>query len=525
MFGSSVAHGMLSRLRVGHQMTVAFAAVLTLTAVVGVVSLFSLSRVHGQAEALASKWLTGVGELSDTRMAVLEARDLEIKHSRTQDRSYHSEYEAKMGELFESVSTLVKAYDVLVDSDAERALLATFSQAWASYQQAQKQVLSLGRAGKQQDAADISDGAASMALDETVGALLALTRFNLAGGKSAAAASTDVFRTAQQLTVGLLGAALLLGVGLAWMITSGLLRQLGGEPRTAAGVAQAVAEGDLSTRIPLKAADESSLLARLQAMQQGLSTAVAAVRQGSEAVALASEQIADGNKDLSRRTEEQAGALQQTASTMDELGSTVRNNADNARQANQLALGASSVARRGGDVVQQVVETMKGINDSSRKIVDIIGVIDGIAFQTNILALNAAVEAARAGEQGRGFAVVASEVRALAGRSADAARQIKGLITTSVERVGHGTDLVNEAGRTMEEIVGAIQRVSDIVGEISSSSAQQSAGVAEVGQTVSRMDQATQQNAALVEESAAAAEGLQRQAAQLVQAVKVFKLG
>jgi methyl-accepting chemotaxis protein len=245
---------------------------------------------------------------------------------------------------------------------------------------------------------------------------------------------------------------------------------------------------------------------------------------GSENVATASAQIAQGNQDLSGRTEQQASALQQTAATMDELGSTVRNNADNAAQANQLALGASSVAVKGGAVVGQVVETMKGINDSSRKIADIIGVIDGIAFQTNILALNAAVEAARAGEQGRGFAVVASEVRSLAQRSADAARQIKTLITASVERVDQGTALVGQAGKTMDEIVGAIQRVSDIVGEISSASAEQSSGVAQVGQAITQMDQTTQQNAALVEESASAAMSLQQQAQQLVQAVAVFRL-
>jgi len=241
-------------------------------------------------------------------------------------------------------------------------------------------------------------------------------------------------------------------------------------------------------------------------------------------VATASAQIAQGNQDLSGRTEQQASALQQTAATMDELGSTVRNNADNAKQANQLALGASAVAVRGGGVVGQVVETMKGINQSSRKIADIIGVIDGIAFQTNILALNAAVEAARAGEQGRGFAVVASEVRSLAQRSAEAAKQIKVLISASVERVEQGTAQVDQAGRTMEEIVGAIKRVSDIVGEISAASAEQSSGVSQVGEAVTQMDQATQQNAALVEESAAAAQSLQQQAQQLVEAVAIFKL-
>jgi methyl-accepting chemotaxis protein len=241
-------------------------------------------------------------------------------------------------------------------------------------------------------------------------------------------------------------------------------------------------------------------------------------------VATASAQIAQGNQDLSSRTEEQASALQQTAATMEQLGTTVRSNADSAKQANQLALGASAVAAQGGDVVGKVVTTMQGINDSSRKIGDIIGVIDGIAFQTNILALNAAVEAARAGEQGRGFAVVASEVRSLAQRSAEAAKEIKALIGRSVEQVEQGTALVDQAGKTMGEIVGSIQRVSDIVAEITAASAEQSDGVQQVGDAVSQMDQATQQNAALVEESAAAAESLKGQAQQLVQAVAVFKL-
>ena len=279
--------------------------------------------------------------------------------------------------------------------------------------------------------------------------------------------------------------------------------------------------GTLTDREAAALAEEETFLTRVQ---EALTAAVTNVRQGSENVATASAEIAQGNQDLSNRTEQQACALEETAATMDELGSTVRNNADNAKQANQLALGASAVALQGGTVVGQVVETMKGINDSSRRIADIISVIDGIAFQTNILALNAAVEAARAGEQGRGFAVVAGEVRSLAQRSADAAKEIKLLINASVERVEHGTALVDQAGKTMGEIVGAIKRVTDIVGEISSASAEQSSGVAQVGEAVTQMDQATQQNAALVEESAAAAESMKQQAHQLVEAVAVFKL-
>jgi len=316
------------------------------------------------------------------------------------------------------------------------------------------------------------------------------------------------------LFAGLFGVVLVRSIG----------RQLGGEPGEAADLARSVAAGDLSLTIALKQGDSTSMMAQLKAMQASLAKVVSGVRQNSESVATASAQIAQGNMDLSQRTEEQAAALEETAASMEQLSSTVKQNADNARQANQLALSASSVAIKGGEVVGQVVTTMKAINDSSKKIADIIGVIDGIAFQTNILALNAAVEAARAGEQGRGFAVVASEVRNLAGRSAEAAKEIKRLIGASVERVEQGTALVDQAGVTMTEVVGSIQRVTDIMSEISAASAEQSAGVSQVGNAVNQMDLVTQQNAALVEQSAAAAESLKDQALQLVETVAVFKL-
>ena len=291
-------------------------------------------------------------------------------------------------------------------------------------------------------------------------------------------------------------------------------------------VAERVRDGDLTQPVRNDGRDEfTSLLSALDAMQTSLTRVVSDVRMSADSVSTASAEIAQGNADLSGRTEQQASALEQTSASMEELGSSARQNADNARQANQLAASASSVAVQGGEVVSQVVQTMKDINDSSRKISDIIGVIDGIAFQTNILALNAAVEAARAGEQGRGFAVVAGEVRNLAQRSAEAAKEIKGLIMASVERVEQGTTLVDQAGSTMQEVVTSIRRVTDIVGEISSASTEQNAGVSQVSEAVSQMDQTTQQNAALVEESAAAAASLQTQAQQLVQAVSVFKLG
>ena len=302
-------------------------------------------------------------------------------------------------------------------------------------------------------------------------------------------------------------------------------QQIASSLRTAVRSADSMARGDLSAPIATQGLREVvTLLQSLQAMQSSLVKVVSNVRSGSESVSTASAEIAQGNHDLSARTEQQASALEETAASMEQLSSTVRQNADSARQANQLAMSASTVAMQGGDVVGEVVQTMKGINVASSKISDIISVIDGIAFQTNILALNAAVEAARAGEQGRGFAVVASEVRSLAGRSADAAKEIKQLIQNSVEQVAQGTLLVDRAGATMTEVVAAIRRVTDLMGEISAASTEQAQGVGQVGEAVQQMDQVTQQNAALVEEMAAAASSLRTQAVDLVQVVAVFQL-
>ena len=513
----------LDRLGVRQQLAGAFCLLLLLTGLLGAASLLGLSRVDSEANALANKWLIGLGGMSQARGTVVASREFEIKFSKTADKSYQGEYRDKMAEAAQTLAEALAIYDKTVAGADERAVMDKAAQGWKKYRASQQRVVQLGPVN-QQEAADIADGASSMLFDELLGEIDALIKLNYEGGHAAAASAAAAYRQARIASAALLALAVVAGVLLALGITRRLYRQLGGEPDTATRIARAVAQGDLSTAIPVRAGDSDSLLACLHSMQQALTATVAGVRMGSENVSTASSEIAQGNQDLSGRTEQQASALQQTAATMDELGATVRANAENARMASELAAGASCVAARGGAVVGEVVETMKGINDSSRRIADIIGTIDGIAFQTNILALNAAVEAARAGEQGRGFAVVAGEVRSLAQRSADAAREIKSLITASVERVAHGSSLVGRAGATMDEIVTAIQRVNDIVSEISTASSEQSNGVAQVGQAVTELDRGTQQNAALVEQSAAAAESLKLQAQKLVDAVAVFKL-
>ena len=318
--------------------------------------------------------------------------------------------------------------------------------------------------------------------------------------------------------------AILAAAAMAFFGVRRLRASLGGEPAYAANVAREIADGNLLIQVDTRPGDSTSVLAAMKAMRDRLAGIVGDVRRTADGVSVASAEIAAGNADLSSRTEQQASALEETAASMEELGSTVSGNAENARQANQLALAASSVAAQGGEAVGQVVQTMKGISDSSRKIADIIGVIDGIAFQTNILALNAAVEAARAGEQGRGFAVVASEVRSLAQRSAQAAKEIKELIAISVARVRSGSDLVAQAGSTMKDIVQSVSRVSAIITEITDAAGEQSSGISQVNAAVANLDLMTQQNAALVEESAAAAESMKDQAQRLSGVVQVFQL-
>ena len=402
-----------------------------------------------------------------------------------------------------------------------REALSKAVQSGASYSALVAKVADLTRAGQRAEAQKLAFGETYVALHQFAGDLRTLTDFSQKVMEDLGDEAELTYARTRNLMVAFSLFSVLLGLILAVWVTRSITQPIA----QAASVAEAVAEGDLTLRIQADSNDALGQLCQaLNHMTQRLSTLVGSVRSNAESLAGSSAEIAHGNQDLSNRTEQQASALQQTAAAMEELSTTVKLNAENAGTANQLAMSASSLAVQGGEVVSEVVQTMKGINESSRRIADIISVIDGIAFQTNILALNAAVEAARAGEQGRGFAVVASEVRSLASRSADAAREIKTLISTSVERVEQGSSQVDRAGATMTEVVSAIRRVTDIMGDISAASSQQSDGVSQVGVAVTHMDQATQQNAALVEQMAAAASSLSQQASELVGAVAAFKL-
>jgi methyl-accepting chemotaxis protein len=513
-------------MKIHTKLTITFVALAGMVFVVAALSLYSLAKtdsrfsqyVHGSKAraAEAEKFRRAVDERAiAVRNLVLVTKQADVDLEKERVTTAH----ARVGEHLTKLKDLfAKATDV---NEKGRLMVVEMEKLETKYSRVALAIVDLALKKKNQEAI-------TMMNDECRPLLAAIIKLSGEYAEISAARSVQITQDSETSYAeqrNLLIGACLLAVGIAAAAGVLVTRSITGPINRAVQLADAVASGDLSMRVENEGKDEiAKLLTSLQTMQESLSRVVADVRENAERVASGSFQIAEGSTDLSMRTEEQASALEETASSMEELGSTVRQNADNAKQANQLALCAANVAIEGGDVVSQVVETMKGINDSSKRIADIISVIDGIAFQTNILALNAAVESARAGEQGRGFAVVASEVRTLAQRSAAAAKEIKSLIDASVERVEQGTLLVDKAGGTMIEIVGSIKRVTDIMAEISAASAEQSAGVGQVSEAVSQMDQATQENAALVEESAAAAENLKDQAEALVQSVAVFKL-
>ncbi|WP_312841087.1 methyl-accepting chemotaxis protein [Delftia tsuruhatensis] len=440
------------------------------------------------------------------------------------DPAQMAEESRRLDEVVARNGLVMKELDQRLQTEQARRLFADIRQARQPFVETMRQAGDLGLANQGDAARDLIMGRLRSLQTTYFDAVEALVSYQ----KSQTQATVDgSLRSVAEDGVAMLVLTLLaaaLGSLVAWMITRTVKQQLGGEPSYAAGVARQIAQGDLSVRVQLAPGDTSSLLRAMEDMRAGLARVVADVRQSSESIATGASQIASGNADLSQRTEEQASNLEQTAASMEEMNATVKLNADTVRTATQLAASSSQAAIGGGKIVDRVVATMEQITASSRKIEDIIGVIDSIAFQTNILALNAAVEAARAGEQGRGFAVVASEVRSLAQRSAGAAKEIKALIGESVSKVDEGSGLVSETGSAMKDIVQQAQRVAGLIGEIGAATAEQADGVAQVGDAVVQLDQVTQQNAALVEESAAAAASLNAQAAKLVDLVSLFKL-
>ncbi len=511
-------------LRLATKLATSFAAVLLLTLILGICSIIQLATVNASTSDIATNWMPASNAALEMKADLARYRSGSLQHILSTDEAEMTKYERLRADAAAALLKNQETYSKLIASPEEKTIYDEFVKLWGQYTTEAVKVIALSREQKNDEAKAAIRGESARLNNALNQQIDKMAQINGDGGIRASQSAEKLYASARNLIVGLLLSALALGIVAAFLMTRGLMKQLGGEPNYAADIVGKIASGDLAVTIETKPADHTSLLFEMKTMRDSLAGIVSEVRSGTDTIATASGQIAAGNMDLSSRTEQQAGSLEETASSMEELTSTVKQNADNARQANQLAISASEVAGKGGAVVAQVVDTMGSISQSSKKIVDIIGVIDGIAFQTNILALNAAVEAARAGEQGRGFAVVAAEVRNLAQRSAAAAKEIKSLIGDSVEKVKSGTQLVDQAGTTMQEIVASIGRVTDIMAEIMAASAEQTSGIEQINQAIVQMDQVTQQNAALVEQAAAASESMQDQAGKLVQAVSVFKL-
>jgi methyl-accepting chemotaxis protein len=513
-----------ARMNIGSRLSLVLASVLAMLVAVAASGMWGMNSLFEISDRLLSQDVTLARDAAEVQVLVLQQRRFEKdaflnfadaeKHG-----SYIKKWKAAQAQL-SSVLDHAGKLDLNAEDAASLDSLRHHGKAYAAGFEATLEGIKTARITSAQDA-NTDLGKVKEAVHGMESTSDAMSERAVARAASAAARIDAVRSRAQALQLGLSALALLVAGALCVAVTRSITRPIA----LAVAVAEKVAGGDLSSHIDVAGHDETSrLLAALKKMNDSLTDIVGQVRTASDSIATGSNQIATGNADLSQRTEEQASNLQQTAASMEQLTSTVQQNADNARTATQLAIGASEVAAEGGMVVGRVVDTMQSISASSKKIADIIGVIDGIAFQTNILALNAAVEAARAGEQGRGFAVVAAEVRSLAQRSAHAAREIKSLIGESVEKVEAGTALVGQAGKTMGDIVVQVKRVSDLIGGISASSGEQSTGIGQIGAAVSQLDQVTQQNAALVEESAAAAESLRHQADRLARTMQVFQL-
>ncbi len=504
------------------KLMVGFAVVLVLATGQNMFALYGTTQLSQNSREIADEWLPGTYYNGTLGTHISRLRTLQFQYVGSFSQTDRLTLENTQNDEIATADEALRNYKLLSHGGPETEHFEAVQKHWGKLIEHHKTIMDLARQRRDEEALDLIRGDSRATYIAMMKELAELSDIAKAGATQA----RDTSALLQNLVFygNLISLAITIVLGVA--IARSLCRSISGGVNYAAQIATKVAQGDLTTRIVPNTRDEVGLLLlSIKDMQTALIQVVSQVRNGSVSVSNASSEIAHGNQDLSARTESQASSLEQTASSMEELSSTIQQNADNARQANQLAQNAQTVALKGGEVVAEVVDTMKGINDSSRKIADIIGVIDGIAFQTNILALNAAVEAARAGEQGRGFAVVAGEVRSLAGRSAEAAKQIKSLIDTSVTRVEQGSKLVDHAGATMHEVVTAIRRVNDIIGEISAASSDQSNGVRQVSEAVNNMDRTTQQNAALVEEMAAAATSLKNQAEELVESVAVFKMG
>ena len=518
---------MFKNMTVGTKLISSFLTLSVAGAIVAGIGIYNMGLINDKAGDIYNKELLGLSYIKEANIDLLfigRARGNVLLSTTEEERTLNKNNIKKY--LVSSKENLEKAKPLFF-SDRAKVLFEQYASVSKDYEKEMWQALTLvDKEPLQQRSAELTNSLAQTrvhanTLDDV---LTELSKQKEARAAQAYVETEQLYDSSRAFMVLLVILSTFSGILLGVLITRNLKGQLGGEPNYAAGVASRIAAGDLTVAIDLRPKDQTSMLFAMREMRDSLANIVSQVRTGTDTITTASGQIAAGNLDLSSRTEEQASALEETASSMEEITSTVKQNSENSQQASTLAVNASSTAIRGGAVVSQVVDTMGSITESSRKIVDIIGVIDGIAFQTNILALNAAVEAARAGEQGRGFAVVASEVRNLAQRSASAAKEIKQLIGDSVEKVDAGSKLVEQAGATMNEIVDSIQRVADIMSDITAAGREQSAGIEQVNQAITQMDEVTQQNAALVEEAAAASQSLQDQATHLSQIVSVFTL-
>jgi len=507
-------------LKIATKLLISFLLVLLILTFVGLFALDQMGRVNAATTEIATKWLPAV-RISLTQERVLaRVRSGEFQHI-LGDTANMASMEKSLGERYTEFTQLQKEYEQLPLSEQEQASYAQIKKTLEAYLVEHKKIIALSRDNRKDDAMALTKGASLKAYREIDRQFSELRKSCAVGTAEASRRADEIYERSHRWIVIFLVIGIASGLGLAIIIARVVSRPL----KDALVIAQKVAANDLTGKSAVSYKDETGLLmSALHDMTESLGVIVGRVRDSVGVINVASGEIASGNADLSNRTEAQASSLEETAAAMEQLTSTVKQNADNVLQANQLMMSASGVAAQGGNVVGQVVEKMGAIKDSSRKIVDIIGVIDGIAFQTNILALNAAVEAARAGEQGRGFAVVASEVRNLAQRSASAAKEIKSLINDSVEQVEDGSQLVGEAGATMSQILDSVKKVALIMGEIATASQEQSTGIQEINRAVSMMDEGTQQNAALVEQAAAAAQSLQDQASALSKVVGQFKL-